>query len=967
MRTIYRRVPRQVWQRSVLFATSLLFCQAIFVASPPPARARGLETSPATATASSALDVERAAERIDDLPLAFEENRGQVDRRADFVARTPGGAVFVAPTEVGVVYGDRSKKSGIAVRLRYLGANARPSIEGAERLAGVVNYFTGSDPSRWRAGVATFAKVRVDELYPGIDLVYYGVGNALEYDLVVAPGADPSSIRFAVEGAARLHVDAASGDLVVGAGEHELRLRAPVLYQPTADGRREVAGRYVVAKNEVRFDVEGADASLPLVIDPIIYSTYIGGSSTELFDGVVVDGAGNAYLTGSTFSTDYPTTSGVFQGDQTNDDVVVTKLAPAGNALVYSTYLGGNASDFGNGIAIDEFGNATVTGLTLSSNFPTLNGFATDMANSDGFVTKLNATGSALLYSTELGGDGAETSVEIAAGAGGVVYVVGGTESSNFPTTANAFQQARIVAGLAPFVTKINTTLTGASSLVYSTYLGDLGQAQDVAVGATGVIYVTGQADGTMFPTTTGAFQGDQPGSDAFVTKLDTNMSGAASLVYSTYLGGNALDAGIGIAVDASGNAYVGGKTQSTNFPTTASAFQPTPPGSGSGDLDALVTKVNATGTALSYSTYLGGSNDDVADALALDSASTVYVTGETFSSDFPTASPIQGNQPLNDAYVTRISTNGSGAGSLLASTYLGGNDADTGLSIAVDGSNNVYVAGFTASTDFPTMNAFQGNQANIDAFVTKLSFGSIGVIGTDTVGVYDAATGAFFLKNSNSPGGADLLFTFGGGGAVKPIAGDWDGDGDDTVGLYDPASGAFFLRNSNSNGGADIVFTFGGGGALIPLRGDWDGDGDDTIGLYDPATGAVFLRNTNSNGGADLVFTFGGGGALVPLTGDWNNDGVDTIGLYDPATGAFFLRNSNSNGGADIVFTFGGGGATPLAGDWNGDGTDTIGLYIGATGTWFLRNTNASGGADLTFGYGPANFTPLTGDWDGN
>jgi hypothetical protein len=239
---------------------------------------------------------------------------------------------------------------------------------------------------------------------------------------------------------------------------------------------------------------------------------------------------------------------------------------------------------------------------------------------------------------------------------------------------------------------------------------------------------------------------------------------------------------------------------------------------------------------------------------------------------------------------------------------------------------------------------------------------------GSDTPGVYVAATGAWFLRNQNAPGGADAVFTFGGGGALVPLTGDWDGDGDDTPGLYDPATGAFFLTNANANGGADTVFTFGGGGALVPVVGDWNADGVDTIGLYDPATGAFFLKNANANGGADAVFTFGGGGALVAVAGDWDGDGRDTVGLYDPGTGAFFLKNANANGGADVVFTFGGGGAglAPLAGDWNGDGVDTIGLYASATGASFLRNTNANGGADVVFGYGPTGVRPLTGDWDG-
>ena len=251
-------------------------------------------------------------------------------------------------------------------------------------------------------------------------------------------------------------------------------------------------------------------------------------------------------------------------------------------------------------------------------------------------------------------------------------------------------------------------------------------------------------------------------------------------------------------------------------------------------------------------------------------------------------------------------------------------------------------------------------------------AFGSIAssAQGVDSPGIYVSASGAWFLRYSNSGGSADGVFTFGpGGGGLVPLKGDWDGSGEDTPGLYVPSSGVFFLRNANSAGAADLAFTFGaGGGGLVPLVGDWNGDGVDTIGLYVPATGAFFLRNTNSSGAADIVFTFGpGGGGFVPIVGDWDGDGVDTIGLYNPATGVFFLRNSNSSGPADLAFSFGPPGATPLAGDWNGDGADTIGIYSAATGVFFLRNSNSSGTADLAFSYGPPNVVPLMGRWNAN
>jgi hypothetical protein len=319
-----------------------------------------------------------------------------------------------------------------------------------------------------------------------------------------------------------------------------------------------------------------------------------------------------------------------------------------------------------------------------------------------------------------------------------------------------------------------------------------------------------------------------------------------------------------------------------------------------------------------------------------------------------------------NDSGSTSSTT--TGAGSLVATTP---NSPAEAIVFRVATSGNYYVRVTAGSTSVTT--AAGDYLLSISRNCQVGGGGLGGGEGTDTIGIYATATGAFFLRNTNSSGGADLVFTFGAGGAnFIPLSGDWDGDGDDTIGIYDTTTGTFFLRNTNSAGGADIVVSFGPVGAnFVPITGDWDGDGDETVGVYDTTTGAFFLRNSNTPGAADIILTFGPGGAdFVPLTGDWDGDGDDTIGIYSISTGAFFLRNTNSNGGADLIFTFGPGGAgiTPLTGDYDGDGDDTVGIYIQSSGSFFLKNTNASGGADLIFGFGPggAGFVPLIGDWDG-
>ncbi len=901
-------------------------------------------------------------------PLIFEENRGQADARSRFLVRGGNGTTFVTADGLAVVLAAPDRRGGVALEFRLDGASRAAVVEGERQLPGIVNYLKGDDPSRWRTNVPTYASVRCRDAYPGVDVVYYSNGGDLEYDFVVAPDADASAIRLTVDGARGTRVDAATGDLVVETALGEVRQQAPALYQMTAVGRRTVAGRYVARGSAVGIEPGAYDRSLALVVDPVLrFSTYVGGSQAEALNAVALDpNDGSVYAAGNTFSTDYPATPGAFQTDQADDDVVVTKLNPAGNTLAYSTYIGGDAGDFCSGVALDASGNAYLTGVTFSTNYPTLNQLLGNQTASDAYLTRLNATGTGLVYSTYLGGSGEEGGGDVAVFAPGLAFVTGGTDSVNFPTTPSAYQTTLGAGGSTVFMTEINTVASGAGSLVYSTYLGDAGQGVAIAVDAMGRAYVAGHADGTGFPTTAGAFQTDQPGQDGFVSKIDPTVSGVGGLVYSTYLGGSMLDTVEGIAVDSSGRAHVTGTTMSNNFPTTASSFQPTAPNIAPGDMDAIYTVVNATGTMLAYSSFLGGADDEQGFEIALDAIGQAYIAGETASANFPTTSgAISGDLLDRDGFVSRFDSSRGGAAGLVSSTYLGGNGLENALGIAANENGEAVVVGFTSSTDFPTLNPFQTDQMLFDGFVTKLSLDA-GATGSDTVGIYAAGTGSFFLKNANGPGGADVVFSFGAGGSVLPLVGDWNGDGVTTIGLYDPGSGAFFLRNSNTPGVADVVFTFGAGGAgIVPLVGDWNGDGTDTIGLYSTSTGAFFLKNSNSSGAADLVFTFGAGG-LVPITGDWNGDGVDTPGLYDSGSGFFFLRNSNTPGPAHIVFGFGAGGGTPLVGDFDNDGVDTIGLYVPGTATWFLRNRNAAGAADAAFTFGGSSMTPLVGDWNG-
>jgi uncharacterized repeat protein (TIGR01451 family) len=671
------------------------------------------------------------------LPMHFEENRGQTDARVRFVARGAGYAFFITETETVAVLQKENAEPAV-LRMQLIGANPRPRVEGDGLFEGKSNYLIGSDPSKWRTNVPQFGRVRLSEVYRGIDVVYYGNQEEIEYDFLVAPGSDPRQIRMRFAGAERIDIDA-SGDLVLRLAGGAIRQRAPVAYQQRGGSRQAVPARYRrLGAREFGIALGAYDPALPLVIDPVLaWSTYLGGSGLDAAHAIAVDAAGNAYVAGNTSSANFPTANALQAANAGTFDVFVTKINAAGSALVYSTYLGGSGIDSGQGIAVDSAGNAHVTGYTDSLNFPAVNAVQAAYGGGglDAFVAKLNAAGTALVYSSYLGGSDTDQGAGIAVDGAGNAVVAGDTASTNFPT-ANALQAA-LGGNPDGFVTKLNAA---GSALVYSTYLGGSGfdRASGVAVDAAGSAYVSGVTVSTNFPTVN-AVQASNGGSvDAFVTKL--NAAGTA-LVYSTYLGGANGEQAHAIAVDGAGNAFVAGSTSSTNFPT-ANALQ----AGYAGAIDAFATKLNAAGTAFVYSTYLGGSGTDEAFAAAADGAGNAYVAGRTSSTDFPTANA---SQPANaggtDAFATRLNAAGS---AVVDSTYLGGSGHDDGRGIAVDATGSMYVAGITTSSNFPTVNALQAANGGVqDAFVARL------VASSADVAIAKAATGAFFA-------GQDATFT---------------------------------------------------------------------------------------------------------------------------------------------------------------------------------------------------------------
>lgn len=619
----------------------------------------------ADAGASGAMSPAAIQQAYGQAPVSFEANQGQTASQVDYLARGAGYTLYL--TGSGAVLdlqpltsgsgGSSDEVSGTVIDMQFVGANANATVTGLDKQQTVSNYFVGSDPSQWHTGIANYGQVEYQNLYSGISATFHGSQRQLEYDFNIAPGADPNQIQWQITGASGLSIDS-SGNLLIHTAGGDLMEKAPNIYQNVNGTQVAVSGHFVLeGSDRVGFAVGSYDTSLPLVIDPLLsYSTYLGSSGGGA-DGeaIAVDSAGSAYVAGRTNATNFPTTPGSYQTTLAGStDVYVTKFSADGKSLLYSTYLGGTNSEFPSAIAVDASGNA---------------------------------------------------------------YVVGVTQSTDFPVTPGAFQTAYAGGLRDAFVTKLNAAGT---ALVYSTFLGgsDFDNGDDIAVDTAGNAYVVGQTVSTDFPTTAGAFQTVIAGSsDGYVTKL--NPAGSA-LVYSTYFGGSSSDSAQSIAIDSSGNAYFTGQTFSANLPTTAGAFQPTI----GGGQDAFATKLNASGTALVYSTYLGGGSDEDGFGIAVDSSGSAYITGDTESTNYPTTpgafqTTLRG---VVDAIVTKFNPAGT---SLAYSTYLGGSGQENGEGIVVNGAGEAFVVGFTNSTNFPTtpgalQSTYGGGSA--DSFLARLN-----------------------------------------------------------------------------------------------------------------------------------------------------------------------------------------------------------------------------------------------------
>ncbi len=681
------------------------------------------------------------------VPLVFIENRGQVHKDVGYYEAGAGHSTYF--TTEGIFIHLRSGKGKTDyVGIRPVGVSPGITLEAQGRLSGRVNYLIGKEEDEWITGIPTYEKVVYRNVYEGIDIAFYGNQRRLEYDVIVRPGSNLRAVKFVYEGIVSLKVNR-MGQLLAELPSGSVIVQdKPTIYQVIDGEKVEVRGRFVVRKEDQKyyygFEAEGYREGYALVVDPALsYSSFLGGSSQNRGYGIAVDSSGNAYVVGTTLSSDFPV-QGPLQGSRGGSyDAFVTKISPQGNSIIFSTYLGGSDRDDGTGVAVDSGGNVYVVGKTRSPDFPTTTNAYDTSCGTDGncnstndvFLAKINPQGDSLLYSTFLGGsgqDGADGAEEfghdVAVDQSGLVYIGGHVNSTDFPVK-NEISTCQ--SGWDAFVAKIDTTKSGTASLLYSTCLGG-GYGYGIAVDAAGMAYLVGSKSNGL------------SGVDILVAKVDTNKTGASSLIFLKFYGGSARDEGADIALDSTGNIYITGYTRSSDF-NTQNAYDTTCGTDGncnSGNEDAFLMKLDTSGNIL-YATYFGGSAEDKGHGIAVDSQGRAFIAGETRSPDMPTKNAYDstcgkdGNCDVNsqryDAFVAKFDPGQAGNASLLYSTFLGGSEFDYGYDVALDSSGNLYLTGQTNSDDFPLNNPFQTSRnGSPDVFVAKLSeFATLTVVKT--------------------------------------------------------------------------------------------------------------------------------------------------------------------------------------------------------------------------------------------
>ncbi|WP_242163524.1 SBBP repeat-containing protein [Lysobacter sp. M15] len=857
--------------------------------------------------------------RYAQIPLAFERNVGQTDPEVLFLARGPGYGIFLTATEAVLSLPSKPGSTKVStqagaptvVRMSLLGASTEPVVEGAGLQQGKSHYYYGSTPNQWQRDVQRYDRVRYREVYPGIDMVYYGKQQQLEYDFVVAPGRNPGRINVKFSGVDGLRLDP-DGNLILETASGTLTQQKPVLYQQVDGRRKPVQGGYrLLSGDRVGFEVAAYDTAKPLIIDPVLgYSSYFGGSGDDGIASLSADDAGNLYAIGTTASLNFPLKNAIQSSNRGGGDIFVTKFNTDGNALVYSTFMGGGNADGGTGIAVDIHGNAYITGHTKSTNFPVANALqrthAADGGLEDAFVARLDSAG-ALAFSTYLGGSGADLGTAIDLPPSGDLYVAGSTESGNFPRVSA--MDASLGGTRDGFLAKLTRS---GDTLVFSTYFGGGGTDQisamsvDPSPGGSGAIYLTGETASTDFPVSAGtAIQTSLGGgSDAFVVVLSpAAVAPYIAMELGTYLGSANTDAGEGIDLDPEGNVIVVGRTEATSaapFPTANPAQDES-----AGGIDGFVAKITLGATpALAYSTYLGGSGEDRLTDVKVDDFGTAYVIGTTNSTDLIGTSSVFGLQHANGGGFDAMTARYSDEGERFWASYLGGSGNEQGAAIARYGSSSIFLGGSTASTNFSTLLPFKSaNSGASDAFVTRY-------------GIRSMRTNA---RNFNADRTDDILWrnSSTGANAVWRSAG-----GTTTTTLTNVPVGPWKLVGTGDFDGdarADILWRNSGTGANHIWRGASSSNVMILHAVTDQKWQIVGIGDFNLDSRSDILWRHGSTGAnAVWLSGDYATQ-QSVRSVTDTAWKVAGLGDFDGDFVSDILWRHSGTGANAiwLSGDF--------------------------------------------------
>ncbi len=878
------------------------------------------------------------------MPVAFIQNVGQTDANVRFLGTGP---------KFHAMFFDRSitVQTGAArMNVQFRGASAAVLVTGSQPTGAVANYISGNDRRDWKTGLPMQGEVLYSGLWPGVNLRYRGDGGSLKAEYLVKAGAEIGEIQISYSGNVSIEND---GSLLVRGERGDYREEHPVLYQVSAGRNVAVTGGFrMINRNTVGFWAGSFDHSLELVVDPVItYSTFFGGSSQDSVNGVGFDANLNTYIAGFTSSSDLPVVNPVKQRGG-GVDAFVAKFGVGTGKLVYCTFLGGSGDDRAFGIAVNPAGEAFVTGWTSSTNFPVQNAIQSHLGGSrSAFVTKLNASGSALLYSTYFGGAGVTVGNSIAIDPAGEAAIGGDTTSSGLGGSGT-FQNT-LKGGQDGFILKLQPS--GAKS-VFAYYGGSNNDhIASISLDIYGSIAIGGSTFSNDIPTVSAYQASNATGQTGFLAYMPGN---AAFLFCSTYFGGSFGSSthpeGVtAVAIDTNStvsSVYVAGVTSSPDFPVTAGAYQTT----FAGGSDGYVARFTAVGGLLA-STLLGGSALDGVNALALDFYGNPHIAGYTASLDFPVARPVQAsNRGQRDAFVAKFDKT---LDKLLYSTYLGGSSADAANAIAVDAMCTAIVGGQTGSAEFPLVKAEQtAKTAALTGFTTKIT------PGWTAVWFYH---GLWFIDSSHSRGSdgtsfAGTVWGFGQTGDI-PIVGDWNGSGKKKIGIF--RNGTWIL-DSNNNGqidSGDRTFTFGQAGDF-PVVGDWDGSGQLKAGLFRNGTFILdysgHLTGTYT-GKADVTFSFGQSGD-IPVVGDWNGSGTAKVGIFRSGQ---WLVNYPGDQTTITTYNYGAGGDFPLTGDWDGSGATKIGIFRNPAWCFDYDGDHVLGNpgfTELIFWYGISGAWPL-------